>query len=411
MTVNRKNIHEKLHYILLMVIAFAMPLGQQFIPPLIIIWALNWLVEGNFADKFSNFKVYSLQFLFIAFYLVHITGMIYTSNTAFGMFDLEIKLSLLIFPLILLNIKRVQLIQLTNIFIAFVLGNLVALITCLVYGWLSYSETGDMNNLLYMELSVFHHPAYFAMYLCLGITTMICLLMDYRHLLTPIHVLLFGFLIPIFSLFTVMLMAKIGIVCLFLILLMALMYLVIAKRKYIQGAVFTLVGICIFGLVFHVTPETIGRIEGALDVYFNKDEIDPASVESTAGRILLWPVAIEVIKENPIIGVGTGDIKDVLLAKYEEKGLAGVLDEKLNAHTQFLQSFAALGIIGFLLLLGGLLIPFFKSLWSRHYIYTVFLLIIIINSLTESILEVQAGVVFYAFFNSLLCSLNTMEDE
>jgi O-antigen ligase len=38
---------------------------------------------------------------------------------------------------------------------------------------------------------------------------------------------------------------------------------------------------------------------------------------------------------------------------------------------------------------------------QKKYIYTLFLVIIIINFMTESILETQSGVIFFAFFNTI----------
>ncbi|HHZ64630.1 MAG TPA: hypothetical protein EYN51_03880 [Flavobacteriales bacterium] len=66
-----------------------------------------------------------------------------------------------------------------------------------------------------------------------------------------------------------------------------------------------------------------------------------------------------------------------------------------------------MGAVGFLLLIGGILAPLVQSIGRKKYVYLFFLLIIALNSLTESILEVQAGVIFYAFFNSFFMFLDT----
>ena len=43
----------------------------------------------------------------------------------------------------------------------------------------------------------------------------------------------------------------------------------------------------------------------------------------------------------------------------------------------------------------------FKSLKTKDYLYSLFLILIAINFLTESMLETQSGVVFFAVFNTL----------
>ena len=69
-------------------------------------------------------------------------------------------------------------------------------------------------------------------------------------------------------------------------------------------------------------------------------------------------------------------------------------------HNQFLQTFAALGLTGILLLLAGLTIPFVYCVRKKDWMYLGFIVIVALNCVIESIMEVQAGVVFYAFFNS-----------
>ncbi len=76
-----------------------------------------------------------------------------------------------------------------------------------------------------------------------------------------------------------------------------------------------------------------------------------AEVQSTGMRIQAWESALDLVKSNPIFGTGTGDVKDELVKMYNSKGFVEIFNLRLNAHNQFLQSFAALGIFGFLLLL------------------------------------------------------------
>jgi len=46
--------------------------------------------------------------------------------------------------------------------------------------------------------------------------------------------------------------------------------------------------------------------------------------------------------------------------------------------------------------------PLYYAIKNKHIIYMVFLGLIIINFLTEAMLETLAGVVFFAFFNTML---------
>jgi len=74
---------------------------------------------------------------------------------------------------------------------------------------------------------------------------------------------------------------------------------------------------------------------------------------------------------------------------------------RLNAHNQYLQTYIALGIPGALLLILMLVLPGWLAVRRIHFIYFSFLAVFAFNILVESMLEVQAGVIYYAFFNSL----------
>jgi len=77
-------------------------------------------------------------------------------------------------------------------------------------------------------------------------------------------------------------------------------------------------------------------------------------------------------------------------------------DSRLRAHNQYLSIAVAFGIVGLVWFLITLFYPIFLCGKSKSYLYVSFLLIAIVSFLTEDTLETQAGVTFYAFFNSFL---------
>jgi O-antigen ligase len=112
---------------------------------------------------------------------------------------------------------------------------------------------------------------------------------------------------------------------------------------------------------------------------------------------MVWQSALELIRQHPL-GVGTGDVKDELVKRYEIHGFKKPLEKKLNAHSQWLQSSVALGWPGMLFLslpfLLMALILYRKFTWLG----AVFLGLTGFNFLVESMLEVQAGVIPFVFF-------------
>jgi O-antigen ligase len=141
------------------------------------------------------------------------------------------------------------------------------------------------------------------------------------------------------------------------------------------------------------------------DVVSGKQQSSPASSDGTADRILIWESSLELIQEQSIFGVGTGDVKDALLKKYEENGIVNALNRKLNAHNQYLQTAITLGLPGIIILLSGLVFAFILAVRRQNLLLLLFSVVVSFNFLVESMLERQAGVVFYSFLNALLLFL------
>mgnify|MGYP000601294100 CR=1 FL=1 len=141
-----------------------------------------------------------------------------------------------------------------------------------------------------------------------------------------------------------------------------------------------------------------GRLHGALKTISDGE----VTFTTTGARLAIWGSGLELVKEKPIVGFGTGDVRRELIRVYERNNYTHLVEFKLNAHDQYLQIFISSGIIGLILMMMYLLYPATKSRFRTNSVYIGFLILVLINLLPESMLETQAGVVYYAFFNSLL---------
>ena len=107
--------------------------------------------------------------------------------------------------------------------------------------------------------------------------------------------------------------------------------------------------------------------------------------------------------ESPIVGFGLGGSKSILLEKYEQINSFDNLEMQNNSHNQFLQELLYVGTIGFLIFISAVCYPLFLFRNSKlPLLYVLFLIIFFTACLSESILERQKGIIFYAFFNSIL---------
>jgi len=119
-------------------------------------------------------------------------------------------------------------------------------------------------------------------------------------------------------------------------------------------------------------------------------------------RFEFWKVSLAIIKDNFWIGVGTGDINQAFIDKYQEMDSVLKKEWRHRSHNQFLAVFVTFGIIGFLWFLLSLIYPALKLKKFDKYMYFMFWITMIISMLVEDTLETQMGVTLYAFFNAYL---------
>jgi hypothetical protein len=119
---------------------------------------------------------------------------------------------------------------------------------------------------------------------------------------------------------------------------------------------------------------------------------------SLSMRLEFWKTAKKIIEEQPLLGVGTGDVQDAFDLRYylDETSLSE--KNRRRAHNQYLTIWLTFGIFGLIYFLFYLLWPL-RGNWESF--YPVFLAIAMLSFLTEDTLETQAGVTFFAFFNAL----------
>jgi O-antigen ligase len=117
---------------------------------------------------------------------------------------------------------------------------------------------------------------------------------------------------------------------------------------------------------------------------------------STAGRLQSWSAARHVILEHPF-GVGTGDVVTALDECYRETAAEYAGKHHMNAHNAFLEAGVAFGWFGL----------FFLVVWwarlaqlgwqKRDEMALIYTLLMAWFALTESVFELQSGVVWIAF--------------
>lgn len=117
-------------------------------------------------------------------------------------------------------------------------------------------------------------------------------------------------------------------------------------------------------------------------------------------RFEYWQNATSLIADNWLLGVGVGDVSDQMQQRYNERGSQLRPDRRLRPHNYYLTTWLNLGLLGFVLFV-GLLLLFIKQ--QRQYRQLQGLLIgisLLLTLFIEDGLETQMGLTIFAFFFS-----------
>lgn len=377
---------------------FLLPLGF-FVGPACGFLSLSWLAEGKWKMKWKVFRETPLLWAWILFYLFYAVGMLWSSNKDEGMTSLQVKFGMFIVPIIYssvrLNTKQTQRALLT-----FISGLVAAGLFMLIRASWYYFSEGKIT-FYYQEFAYkLVHPSYLSMYYCVGIMILFhgVLLQAFSKRLKFLAVLLCLF----FAVLVFLLSSKLGILSMLLLFFGYIAYSVYRFKRYAVGIAALIVLIAGSLIALKAFPQISGRLERMKEVLFVSGPVDPASVESNQVRLLVWQADMAIISRNTWTGVGTGDWKDSLKAEYKARGMTGAYNEGLNAHSQILQTTIALGLPGLAALLLLIFIPAAWGLRKRFGFAVLFALLFFLNIVPESMFEVQAGVLFFGIFNSLI---------
>jgi len=372
------------------------------VPPIIGLWVLASFFmfaerhrqiragETKAGDGFSVFGLIALYYLFNFFWFG------WSDDTQAALFNMEIKVSLLLFPVIWGLQPNIEIRQRFNVLLAFVWGCL--LFTGISLGralWIFY-ETGDVGAFYYDKLAWFFHPTYLATYMAFGLVVLGR--MYSRHMFALGKPWVHHITAALLVLHIALLSSKAGYLCALLALLLVTLLLLRRKRS-MQGLVYLLLNGALFASVVLFSPNAQRRLEEVttLNQAANNDGEEVKATSSSGGRVVAWETALKVMVEQPM-GVGTGDVTNVLKEHYLSDGESYAYKKELNPHNQFLQSGVEFGWLGMVLLMVIMAAGFRIALRHRDFLFFSFLLLLGLNMLFESFLEVQSGVVFFGFF-------------
>ncbi|WP_127023262.1 O-antigen ligase family protein [Flagellimonas beolgyonensis] len=402
----KKNVQGLIAYLPL-AFTFLLPISQKLSTICLGLWFIVALATIK-----KEALCWNVAFLIPIIYYVAIAISLFFSDTFDGHF-LEHKLSFLALPIIFF-LKGAKIFKdKVRLLHFFVYGCISAIGVCLLLAFLRSMGQQDgilvfrpkliegfstYHSIIYggnhffgNHFSVLHQTVYFAMYLTFAL--IILIEFPFKNKLQTRSSIIF-LLISIG-----MTMNRASYIALFLIAVYYLFFLV--KTKLGRVALFC--AIILSGIILYKSDPRLARMKTNVERYFNPDgTVDEiTSLNNIDRRPLLWYTAVQIIRENPVFGVGIADVNKEL-NKYYRKFETGTLQD-LNAHNQYLQMLLELGITGLFLLALMMVLVWQKGIaYNPPSFVLSFLLLLLINFLFESMFNRYSGLSFYCFFYCLI---------
>jgi O-antigen ligase len=407
--VNRKVIAFSFFYYSLILLAFVLPFNSIAIQLSIIMLSLGWLLEGNFAQKLHKLKSGSLL-LFVGFIFTYIAALSFSQDIQKGIFELEKKISLLLLPLILgTSENKLTQDNTRKIYWSFVAGCLATSLYFLSNAAIQYLKTGNENAFFYFDLTspFLNHAIYYSVYLSFAVLFIINEL--FREKTKKIYSLYLIILSLFFLTMLVLLSSRTVIFSSFVVIAILFFSNILKRRKLTKEIVF--IGLLItFGILASSRLDFVKTRFSSLTNSNLTSNPDGENANGLTVRVATWKCSVQLIKENWLLGLGTGNVQDQINECNKNRNhWIGYFD--YNAHNQFLQTWLTTGIPG-LFFLSMLIIKLFAlALRQRNKFLLSTSFIIFMVFLTESFLERQEGIVFFALFSSIFLFYPLKQDE
>ncbi len=478
--------------------------------------AVSWLFAGNLRAKINCLIRSKDVWLFLGIYFLHVVGMLYTSDLAYGFHDLKVKLPLLVFPILLATAdplsfkeRKITLIFFTA---AVVTSSIISTFILLIPGKLSGEDVRQIAPFIsHIRLALMVNMSIFITfsfglsaqsrrerYLLFGVGLWLVIFLFLLKSFTGIILFLvcLFILVPLYqhripSFFWRRVIVAISIV----VPVISMIYLFGSVRRFysfedtnphkilvfteggrayrhdfrardVENGHFVWQNVCEDELriawplrsqfpydsldrrgnpirftliryltskglpkdslsVTQLTDDEIRSIENGVANYLYRNKLalypyvyrvlweldsyargNNPSGHSVAQRIIYWKAALQIIRENFLFGVGTGDVQQAFNTYYERNEVNLQRKFWLRAHNQYLTFIVTFGIIGFLIIMVGILLPCFRKIKYTPFLAVVFMIISFFSMIPEDTLETQAGATFFAFFYSFFILAN-----
>ena len=330
---------DKTYQYLLISLAFLMPLTVSGANTIIVIICFLWLFSGDYKAKYNQIMSSKLMIASIVFYCLHIIGMLWTEDIQWGLHILHKMWYFLLFFPILFNIVQRKYINyyLSAFLLAIALTEIASYLV-----WFELVEpfkNASVENPTPFMSHISYNPILaFAIYLVLHeiffnkkLTNLVFSFYSFFAISMTINMFITG--------------GRAGQVA-FFVMLSILIFQIFDKQRIKS----LLVILIMIPSIFITAYQFNDLFKERFDLALSTTHPHPDIVNTSMGiRLNFAKNSFEVIKQNPIIGIGTGDFP----SEYKKINQINTpeLPNATNPHNMYILITMQLGLIGLLSML------------------------------------------------------------
>jgi hypothetical protein len=352
-----------------------------------------FLADRNLVKKIKKPIRYSSLIPFVGIFFLYLIAYIFSEKDHDAFHTMFTKMSFLLFPVFLIYESYLSKETEKKLILIFSFALCLGFLYEIGYSiYINYILTDDLNwykifNRMSLSKGIMH-PGYYSNYFMLAIVWQYFNPNRFRN-----------FFILFFTIVLLLLISRIVILFYLIFILYVTVSFVLKSKKPILTGVFMLVIFitACFGLyqtktIKYRVDETIRGI--------NNTQANVGYSAATASRRIAYSVEIKLIMEKPVLGYGLGNANEILQSRLVESGY-NKLSKRMHTHSHYLNAWLQIGVLGFgwiVFLLGYLAVEFRKT---KNHVGLWFTLLVALNLMTDDMLEIQAGVVFFTLIWSL----------
>ena len=250
------------------VIAVSLPLSKFLTSIGIFLLAAIWLAEGKFKNKFQFAKNSVNLQLFLVIYILHLIGLFFSTDYKYGLHDLQMKLPLLVLPIMMVTIDPLSPKFKRALFGFFIL----ALFVTAAIGTLIFMGYGRKTVTDAREISVFISHIRLSLMVNMGIFTGFWMIVNKEDRLFRLETTLISILIVLLCGFLFLLKSLTGIVVFIFLIIFSILWLSGKLHNKSLKYLLIITGVLIILFITGYTTRCISKFNYVEKIDFSKLE-------------------------------------------------------------------------------------------------------------------------------------------